>query len=279
MALVCSRCNSSYLVEDYDPEEHRMIGYRCGSCGRNDFIEIIQKEKPMASHPTCQAEGCTKIVVKDHLCILHYKEKYGASPKPVCTVDGCDSYAVLRGMCNRHITEIEGPTPPGQGRNKHAICSREGCTKQVVGEGLCYRHLTEKHGGVNPLRHQYRHRKHDRPDPDKRDRFIPDQHLRGKPPLAAAVDPDPNVVMAAPRQVHPPHHPRASLAQEIYEITDGNGRKATIAFTYIDAKKTFAECCCKKFNYEPGPSVIHDYDDWMFFGAIADEIRRIQEGG
>ncbi len=43
---------------------------------------IIQKEKDMPNYKvTCSVEGCEKWAVKDGLCVAHYKEKHGCSPK------------------------------------------------------------------------------------------------------------------------------------------------------------------------------------------------------
>lgn len=66
------------------------------------------------------------------------------------------------------------------------------------------------------------------------------------------------------------------LSQEVYDITDGNGRSAVIVFSWVDGKKIYAEARMPKGAFDMfGGS----YEDWMFLGAVAGEIRRIQEGG
>lgn len=68
-------------------------------------------------------------------------------------------------------------------------------------------------------------------------------------------------------------------SEEVYEMTDGFQRTAVLVFSFIDGVKTFAECRYTITNYDHNAGAIYDFDDWMFLGAIASEIRRIQEGG
>ena len=143
MALTCSKCESHYLIEDYDQRLHYITGYHCGMCGSTklkDSSQLIDDSKQSAEssqqlphtayglqltanspevnmpHKLCEREGCARMVVKDHLCAKHYKEKHGDNPK----------------------------------KNYRKPCAIEGCPRQSLAQGLCYRHLTEKHGGVNP---------------------------------------------------------------------------------------------------------------------------------
>lgn len=41
MALICSKCESHYLIEEYDARAHCITGYHCGMCGSTNLIEEI----------------------------------------------------------------------------------------------------------------------------------------------------------------------------------------------------------------------------------------------
>lgn len=121
MTLACAHCGSHYMVEDYDTESHRTIGYKCGLCGRDKFDE--QKETIMAGK--CRAEGCTKMIYKGGFCSTHYKEKYGVSPRKRCSVDGCDKQSFKGSMCMVHWREATGtPKKPTGGNTRKRGTSR-----------------------------------------------------------------------------------------------------------------------------------------------------------
>jgi hypothetical protein len=288
MALICSKCESHYLIEDYDQRLHYVTGYHCGMCGstkiieqktedrqqtapsgltdlsltsdspaqRDDLSSVISKEVPM-SHPICHIEGCKKMVVKSHLCRRHYTQTHGVVHKSVPSTK-------------------RPPLTPGEiVRGK--ICAIEGCGRRKLAEGVCYKHLTEKHGGVNPYKYPKKVQKvlasctrkvESRPLP------IPDSPSDAD--LARLKRPSwdwpSHPVISSEASYRSPSGPRAELAQEIYELSDGNGRKATIAFSYLDGKKEFAECRMDP-PYRDGMK--GTFDDWMFIGSVALEIKRL----
>ena len=99
---------------------------------------------------------------------------------------------------------------------------------------------------------------------------------RPAPPRSTspASSANPESVIARSPQATSQSSCSASLSQEVYDMTDGFRRTATLVFSFIDGEKLFAEC-----RYETMNKTNYDYEDWMFLGAIAAEIRRIKEGG
>ena len=246
------------------------------------------------SHKLCEREGCARMVVKDHLCAKHYKEKHGDSPK----------------------------------KNYRKPCAIEGCTRQALAQGLCYHHLTEKYGGKNP--YYYKKKKKQAQGTrlsaiseassasfvevapnvlvPKETKALVDQinalqtsanpepigHAVMAPALEQPADvvwryavlPPPVIAgspSATPSPILPPtchceERPgdvaisplTASLSQQVYDLDDGFERRASIVFSYCDGSKVFAECRYKTRNHTK-----YSYDDWMFLGAIASEIKRI----
>lgn len=324
MALICSNCDSHYLIEDYDNRLHYITGYHCGMCGSTKLEEektedrgqtapsgltdiksnlsqwseakrsdlcllspVILQEVPMSSHKLCEVKLCKKQRVKDGLCTVHYRAKYGVAPR-------------------------------GPQTSYKKLCSVEGCTKQSLTQGVCYGHLTEKCGGVNP----YKYPKKKKPDTEKQIKATGrrgDAEIKSvAPPLwrpgpgdddgekqtKAVAPPWPwdgyqsleevkreeeqiihdlaelrsNKIPPYPDLLrHPaymliPEGPRALLSQEIYEISDGNGRSCVIAFSYLDGKKVFAEC---RMIPEYMLGMKGSFDDWMFLGSVALEIKRL----
>jgi hypothetical protein len=300
--MICAHCGSSFIVKEYD-DRNRITGYRCGMCGRNKFEEKqaigtgqeargSQNPSPATgggmSHKLCIVEGCTKLQVKDHLCTTHYREKHGVPPKDKgkCSVQGCGKSVFKDHKCHKHYSEASGVSS-ATGKSKAIRCSVEGCGKWAIAEGLCYRHVSLKYGGPdkNPYRDIYNTRK----------RKLAKQ---GAAALAAAapssLDLTGDVVMAGalPSPASSPviakseetrqsqslpsslsHLPSAILSQEVYKITDGNGRKAVIAFSFIDGKKVYAEVRMGAGTFD---CMAGTYDDWIFLAAIGNEIRRIQ---
>ena len=158
MSLICSKCESHYLIEDYDQRLHYITGYHCGMCGSTKLNEeqavgkgheamgsqnlspIAYSPSPVSdeggnmSHLLCEAPGgCKKQIVRDRLCTVHYRAKHGISPKAVPS------------------TKKPPLTPAEIAASK--ICKVIGCGRKKLANGLCYKHLTEKHGGVNPYKY------------------------------------------------------------------------------------------------------------------------------
>ena len=304
MTLACTKCESHYLIEDYDARMRMVTGYHCGMCGSTklkDSSQLIADSKQSAessqqlphtanssqltanspevnmSHKLCEREGCARMVVKDHLCAKHYKEKHGDSPK----------------------------------KNYRKPCAIEGCTRQALAQGLCYHHLTEKYGGKNP--YYYKKKKKQAQGTrlsaiseassasfvevapnvlvPKETKALVDQinalQTSANPePIGHAVMPPPVISMTVsatplpilPQVCHCEERPgdvaisplTASLSQQVYDLDDGFERRASIVFSYCDGSKVFAEC-----RYETRNHTKYSYDDWMFLGAIASEIKRI----
>lgn len=279
MSLICSKCDSHYLIEDYDQRLHYITGYHCGMCGSTKLIEDkgsgiqgakdssefrsnprtqepsnpISKEVPM-SHLLCEAPGgCKKQVVRDRLCTLHYRAKHGISPKAVPS------------------TKKPPLTPAQIAASK--ICSVKNCGRKKLANGLCYKHLTEKHGGVNPYKYP------------KKGKYAIASQGTGKPTSSAFVEVAPNVLVPKETKVLVDQinaiqsfatGSSLSMISRKETITmkvpgeEGGLREAGITFTYRNGSTP-------EFNWASVEGVTEPltFDDWMFLGSIASEIKRI----
>jgi hypothetical protein len=258
--MICAHCGSHIQIEEYDPRIHTIIGYHCGMCGRNKFeageqaddkTDGLQADKPSGfqaaapgrakeepmnprradndGHYYCCVDGCKSLIVKEKMCVKHYREKYGVSPKKHCSAPGCKRVVWRNSMCYHHA------------------------------------HIEARNAATA-----------DHPDPNIRMASAPPPASTGAPspghcaePMAPSCHSEERSVVAI--------SPRAELAQIVYDIKDGNGRKAVIAFSIIDGKKVYAEVRIM------GPGTFDcmagTYDDWMFLSAIGNEIKRISEAG
>ncbi len=66
---------------------------------------------------TCSVEGCEKGARYDGMCIAHYVEKYGTSPKKKCSVEGCEKVVFKEGRCYRHLYNPDASVLPEKTRN------------------------------------------------------------------------------------------------------------------------------------------------------------------
>ena len=141
--MKCPKCGNGELHDDSDIT-HGVAAGACLICGYRHYPDyprrrptlkdqqeavseepaaIIEKEVPeeqetplkteeeeMAGHQICAHEGCDKFVVKDRLCVAHYKDAHGEHPKPRCTVEGCDKNRHKDNMCYHHWREAQGLT-------------------------------------------------------------------------------------------------------------------------------------------------------------------------
>ena len=264
MTLACTKCESHYLIEDYDARMRMVTGYHCGMCGSTKLIDdskqsaessqqlpltanglqltAIPPEVTM-SHKLCEVEGCTRMVVKDRRCSNHYKEKYGKAPK----------------------------------KSYKKTCSAYGCQTPVVKEGLCHKHLTARDGH----------------SPYPKGKKVPQKIIK-KPPPSAFVEVAPSVLVPKETKVlvdqinaiqspatTPEDRPGQSLSMISRKETitmkvhgeEGGLLEGRISFTYRNGSPPEFNGAGIEGTQDP-----LSFDDWMFLAAIANEIKRIQEG-
>ena len=215
------------------------------------------------SHKLCEAPGgCKKQVVRDRLCTVHYRAKHGISPRSLPS------------------TKKPPLTPAQIAASK--ICSVKNCGRKKLANGLCYKHLTEKHGGVNPYKY-----------PKKVQKVLANRGT-GKPTSASFVEVAPSVLVPKETKVlvdqinaiqspatTPEDRPGQSLSMISRKETitmkvhgeEGGLLEGRISFTYRNGSPPEFNGAGIEGTQDP-----LSFDDWMFLAAIANEIKRIQEG-
>lgn len=253
MTLICSNCESHYLIEDYDTMLHYITGYHCGMCGSTKLKEDqaigtrheaigsqnptpISDEGGNMPHKLCVMPGCKKQGVKDRLCTVHYRAKYHTAPR-------------------------------AQQKSYKKKCSIEGCTKQSLTQDLCYHHLTEKLG-VNPYKYPKK----------KPSTFVEVAPNVLVPKETKVLVEQINTLQSSattPDDRSPATTPLSMISRK-ETITmkvrgeEGGLLEGRIAFTYRNGSPPEFNGAGIEGTQDP-----LTFDDWMFLGAIASEIRRI----
>lgn len=319
MSLACAHCGSHYFVEDYDPESHRTLGYRCGSCGRSKIEEEQERlsalgsqlsannqEVPMPNQVPCATPGCTSpqwgISEKDKKprcfkCLLKEIKDGGFVDRLVSLADkhgGVEQLALDINISRKKIRLALEGRPTNMHNVMVAVKKRFGMPMRTwLREGGPYPGIvkatlpaketkaeTELPPGEivksSPRPFTYVYDTDELLKPGDAVVMGDDGKLHLVPRSASspviAGDPSSPVIARSP-QATSQSSCSASLSQEVYDMTDGFRRTATLVFSFIDGEKLFAEC-----RYETMNKTNYDYEDWMFLGAIAAEIRRIKEG-
>jgi len=94
---------------------------------RNTVYTDGSKTRPA---PICNIEGCTKLGIRDGLCVRH-----GARGNPVknrCTHPNCMKQAKYQYKCVQH----------GGNLPEHR-CNKEGCSRSLFANGMCRKHNFE----------------------------------------------------------------------------------------------------------------------------------------
>lgn len=254
MALICSNCESHYLIEDYDTRLHYVTGYHCGMCGSTKFMEEWEKKLTTAPSST----EVTGLPPKGGI-----SPEVDSMPHKLCEAPGCKKQVVKDRMCTKHYREKTGDAPRAQQKGYKKTCSVEGCTKQSLTQGVCYQHLTIKCGGVNPYKYPKKKKK-----PSSPSAFVEVAPSVLVPNETKVLVDQVNALQSASQGL--------SIISRKETITmkvrgeEGGLLEGRIAFTYRNGSPPEFNGAGIEGTQDP-----LSFDDWMFLGAIASEIRRI----
>lgn len=234
---------------------------------------LLPTKKKSAGNIKCDAFGCDKWAVKDGLCIQHYKEKFGSSPKLRCTVDGCDRDRWKEGMCQRHLKQKQaGMVLVLKGDVLATMPEKAKAPKKTQRQAPAP--TSRKESALRPFTYIY----------DFAELLSPGDGVimgdDGKLHRLPAICPSPGapctssspVIASEARQSLSVASRKETIILKRPGVEDP--RRAEITFTYRDGPPP-------EFNYSEVTGVAGPltFDDWMFLGDVADEIKRIQEGG
>jgi hypothetical protein len=152
--MTCSHCGSCYVIEEYDPRTHTILGYHCGMCGRTKFEEQAKDERLKEKGERQKEEGerrkvkglnlvpCTLNLVPRPLplvpCTLDRSpasDKGGSMSHRLCVVEGCTRIQVKDHRCQTHYREKHGVAP-----KERKKCTVAGCDKMAYRDHKCHAH-------------------------------------------------------------------------------------------------------------------------------------------